>query len=90
MIYTAVVHSGNDTSNLKIHKYIGATSTTFKNRFSNHIHSFKHKKLRFSTSLSNLVHELNYRIVDTDYSYTFTVCNIIYVKMLLTAATHNP
>ena len=58
VIYTAIVHSGIDTSNPKIHKYIGATSTTFKNRFSNHIHSFKHKKLRFSTSLSNLVHDL--------------------------------
>ena len=27
-----------------------------------------------------LSHLLNYRIVDTDYSYTFILCNIIYVN----------
>ena len=37
VVYTAVVHSGNDKNNQKIYKYVGATSTPFRNRFTNHI-----------------------------------------------------
>ena len=59
VIYKAEVHScTRSIDNNKLYKYVGATSTTFKNRFTNHTHSFKHDRFSNSTSLSRLIHEL--------------------------------
>ena len=62
VVYMAEVYCYNDKNDIhKVYKYVGATSNSFKNRYTNHKHSFKHQKLKFTTSLSSLVHELKDR-----------------------------
>ena len=53
LIYKAEVVADNKTST-----YIGLASNTFKERYSNHISSFKNVKYRESTTLSNHIWDL--------------------------------
>ena len=55
LIYQAEIV--NDTDNEK-KRYIGLAETTFKQRYSNHLKSFKHKKYSKETELSKYVWEL--------------------------------
>ena len=50
IVYKATVESIDTTK-----QYIGMTSTTFKDRFSNHKKSFKNEKYKTETKLSNYI-----------------------------------
>ena len=53
VIYKAEVKSDNKTST-----YIGQTSNTFKERYTNHVSSFKNEKYKESTALSKYIWDL--------------------------------
>ena len=57
-MYKATVTTDNGIFN-----YIGATGNKLKIRITNHLHSFRNIKLRYSTSLSKLIWELKERHV---------------------------
>ena len=54
LVYEARVSTVN-----KVFSYIGATAGPFKKRWANHIRSFKDQKLRYATSLANLIFGFN-------------------------------
>ena len=56
IVYEARVETGNRT-----YSYIGCTGTSFKKRWSNHVHSFKNPGLKNTTSLAKIVHDLRDR-----------------------------
>ena len=59
--------------------YIGMTEGKFKARYANHTASFKHPEKKCVTGLSKHVWSL--KLQDSGYySYTYILCNIIYVK----------
>jgi len=53
IIYQATVHSDNITKS-----YIGSTETSFKQRYANHLYSFRHEKMRSATELSKYIWQL--------------------------------
>ena len=53
IIYRATIKTKNKTK-----FYVGSTSTTFKNKYSNHKASFNKKSKRHNTELSNYIWEL--------------------------------
>ena len=54
-----VIYRGMVQTEGREYRYIGACSTKFKARWANHKHSFANSKLRNTTSIAKLVHELN-------------------------------
>ena len=86
-------YNGNKDKN-KIYKYVAYNSSSLKNRYTNHKHSFKHKKLKYTTSISNLIHELKdkgrefdikWRLIKTANSYKLgnKICNLCICEALI-------
>ena len=91
----AEVHRYNDTNNIiKTYKYVGATSTSLKKRYSNHKYSFTNKKAKSATSLSKLIHELkdtgkhyeiDWRLIKNARSYNLgnRICDLCVTEALI-------
>ena len=62
VVYQATVTCTND--NKPDETYVGLTSNTFKTRFTNHKNSFKYRKKKHSTELSNYIWQLKDNNVD--------------------------
>ena len=84
IVYQATVKRED---NNKEETYIGLTNTPFKERFRNHISSFKHRNKRFATALSkyiwtlkdsNISHTIQWKIIRkcSAYSTTTRSCNL--------------
>ena len=56
IVYEAKVETENKTF-----RYIGCTGTSFKKRWSNHLHSFRNPGMRNTTSLAKVVQDLKDR-----------------------------
>ena len=56
IVYEAKVETEN-----KVFRYIGGTGTSFKKRWSNHLHSFRNPVMRNTTSLAKVVQDLKDR-----------------------------
>ena len=62
VIYQAKVTTTSDPS--KTESYVGLCSTSFKDRYRNHINSFKHQKKSNETMLSNHIWDLKNKNID--------------------------
>ena len=75
IVYKAEVKTDTET-----YIYLGLTSSTFKERYSNHIFSFRNQKCKDSTSLSKKIWEL--QTLNTTYSIDWRIVSL--------ASAYNP